>query len=191
MIETIELFEITGSTILIKKTLLSYQTCFGLSVNSDGTILAATRSPVNGIVVIDLNGFILKRVNLKLSRINYVHCYENKIIVTELESKEILVFNLDGKKIKRFTFDGEPDLRNVCVDKHGNIFVTALKARKVTVISEKDDRRKDLMRPADGFMNPKAIVYNPKNGTIIIADKDGQFSAFMTLFILNKTYIFY
>ncbi|CAG2240020.1 unnamed protein product [Mytilus edulis] len=146
--ENIKLLEIEGSVCQLKTTLRINQECFGLSVHSsDGNIIAATRSPDKGFIIIDLDGKILQRVNLSLPKIAYVQCHRNQVIVTELSSNEVLMYDLNGKKIRAYTFDGEPDTRNVCVDKHGNIFVSAFGTGKVTVILNKDGRRLDVLGP--------------------------------------------
>ncbi|XP_063412298.1 uncharacterized protein LOC134695053 [Mytilus trossulus] len=173
----IKLLQVYGLSCTIKNTFKFDQMCFGLCVNSDGNIVAATRKPDDGLLLINLNGEILKRIGLGLPLINYVQCCKNKIIVAELESKEITMYDHEGNKIQTFTFEGEHDTRNICFDKHGNIFVSALQTAKVTVISEKDDHRQDILGITDRFRGPKAIVYDQKNNTIIVANKDGQHSA--------------
>lgn len=151
--------------------------CFGLCVNSEENIVAVTRKPDDGLIIINSNGEIFKRIGLGLPWINYVQWCKHKIMVAELESKAITMYDHEGNKIQTFTFGGEHDTRNICVDKHGNIFVSALKTGEVTVISEKDDHRQDILGITDRFRCPKAIVYDEKNNTIIVADKDGQHSA--------------
>lgn len=67
--ENIKLLEILESTYSIKKLLKINQACYGLSINLDGNIVAASAVPDNGIIVVGLNGQILKRINMNLPMI--------------------------------------------------------------------------------------------------------------------------
>ncbi|XP_071149511.1 uncharacterized protein [Mytilus edulis] len=174
----IKLLQINGLSCTIKNTFRFEQMCFGLCVNSEGNILAATRkSGDGGLTIININGEIMKRIRLGVPSINYVQCCKNKIIVAEFESDKIIMYDHEGNKLQTISFEGERDIRNICFDKHSNMFVSGLKAAKVTMISEKDDHRQDILGQTDRFHCPKAIVYDQKNNTIIVADKDGQHSA--------------
>ncbi|CAC5389399.1 unnamed protein product [Mytilus coruscus] len=178
----IKLLEIVESTCSILNIFRIKQSCYGLSFNSAGNIVAASAEPDNGIIVVGLNGQILKRVNLNLPMIRNVHCYRDKIIVTEFESTEILVFDPEGRKVITHTFNWEPDTRNICVDKHGNIFVCALNTEKVTVIPNDGNIRVDVLEPDDRLHIPKAIAYDKRTNTIAVAGRDGLFSAIYDIF---------
>ncbi|XP_063397588.1 uncharacterized protein LOC134681873 [Mytilus trossulus] len=169
--ENVKLVSVDHMTLL--KTFRLGFMCVGLA-SAKGNIVVCTRP--SSIFIIDIDGNILKEMDLHLNGITHVQFYQKYMLITQAKSNIIWCFDQYGNEEKQFDL-GNMDFRNLCVDKYGNIFFSEVNSNKIYVLSFTSGKTRELLNEIDGLEQPKAIAYNDKSNSLVIAGKNGVFSA--------------
>ncbi|XP_063448046.1 uncharacterized protein LOC134727597 [Mytilus trossulus] len=135
------------------------------------------------VLFVDLNGAIAKRLDLGLpsARITFIHCLNNKMLISEFLSDTIYCFDFYGNEIWNKHFETGQDTRNVCADKFGNVYCVGMNSGTLVCLSKDGQKIQDLTSFRNNLVMPKAIYYDERSRTLLIASQQMQSAAVFDL----------
>ena len=147
-----------------------------VAVAKKGKILFVADSAIPAIVIFDISGKLLFRINEELTRPSGLAISGDHLVVADAGGHCISIFDLRGKFLSRFgtrgTGPGEFNFpTHVSVDSRGGIYVTDSVNGRVQVFDSKGNFQRLIGGPGDSpgsFGRPKGVAIDSSGRTYVV-----------------------
>ncbi|XP_071179330.1 E3 ubiquitin-protein ligase TRIM56-like isoform X2 [Mytilus edulis] len=148
---------------------------YGYGIESDGEKLFVRISNQDSFIVLDLEGNILRRIQIPGDCITRFTIIENNIICTNWDTSEILSYDMNGNLLWKYRHDEIRKPIGIAKDTSGNIYLSCQDSDKVVVLSSTDRSSFTFLSNSDGLNKPFSLHIDQQRSLLLVAnEKDGK-----------------
>ncbi|VDI30300.1 Hypothetical predicted protein [Mytilus galloprovincialis] len=160
--------------IKVMKTVTLKNNCRGISYCNEKVYVMVKNE---GIVVLDMEGTILKIIKCDMNTFN-IATVDDRIYYTAPMSNTVHCYTTAGNRIWNFQDKSLTRPGGIATDSAKNVFVVGIRSNNLMILQDDGTVSKTLLTEADELNTTKSLYYNKETNSLLVCNK-GDRTAFL------------